>query len=149
MSLRRQPAGGRHAAAGFTLLEAIVALVVFTMGAFALYGWLSTNIITLNRIRDRQQVEQAMHAAIDMLRRSNPMETPDGRRKAGELEVHWHAVAIEPPRPNVVQSGQPGIFVVGLYDVTVRVTRENRELQTFRLRQVGWKQVAKSFQGDM
>ena len=42
---------------GFTLLEAIVALVVFTMGAFALYGWLSTNVITLDRIRERQQVE--------------------------------------------------------------------------------------------
>lgn len=132
---------GRGTVAGFTLLEAIVALVVFTMGALALYGWLSTNTITLMRIRDRQQVEQALLSSLDLIRRSNPMKTPSGRREVGDLVVSWSSTPLEPPRPNVDQSGSPAIYMVGLYEVDVRVLRDQRELQTFRVRQVGWDQV--------
>ena len=136
-----RPGGSAAKAAGFTLLEAIVALVVFSMGAFALYGWLSTNIITLERIRDRQEVEAAMHSALDMVRRTNPMETPAGQRQAGTLMVSWTSVQIEALRPNVDQSGWPGFYTVGLYEATVRVLRDGEELQVFRVRQIGWKQV--------
>ena len=126
---------------GFTLLEAIVALVIFTIGALALYGWLSTNVITLNRIRDRQQVEETLHSALDLIRRSNPMQVPTGKREVGDLEVSWTSAPVEPPRPNVDQSGTPGIFMVGLYDVRVRVLRGQRELHAFNVRQIGWDQV--------
>lgn len=136
-----RPGGSAAKAAGFTLLEAIVALVVFSMGAFALYGWLSTNMITLERIRDRQEIEAAMHSALDMVRRTNPMETPSGERQAGHLLVSWTSVPVEPARPNVGQSGTPAIFNVGLYDANVRVLRDGKELDVFRVRQVGWKQV--------
>ncbi len=136
-----RPGGSAAKAAGFTLLEAIVALVVFSMGAFALYGWLSTNMITLERIRDRQEIEAAMHSALDMVRRTNPMETPAGQRQAGTLMVSWTSVPIEALRPNVDQSGWPGFYTVGLYEATVRVLRDGEELQVFRVRQIGWKQV--------
>ena len=139
--MRRSHASGRRDARGFTLLEAIVALVVFSMGAFALYGWLSTNIITLERIRDRQEVEAAMHSALDLVRRTNPMDIPAGQRQAGNLMVTWTSAPLEPPKPNVDQSGSPGIFSVGLYDATVRVLRDGKDLQVFHVRQVGWKQV--------
>ena len=139
--IRRPSIRGPRDARGFTLLEAIVAMVVFSMGAFALYGWLSTNMITLDRIRDRQEVEAAMHSALDVVRRTNPMEIPAGQRRAGNLMVIWTSAPLEPPRPNVDQSGSPGIFSVGLYDATVRVLRDGKELQVFHVRQVGWKQV--------
>ncbi len=138
---RVHPAASRRAAHGFTLLEAIVALVVFTLGAFALYGWLSTNVITLNRIRDRQQLEVAMQSALDLIRRSNPMDTPTGQRKVGEFTVTWTSTPVQPPKNGVDQSGGPGIFMVGLYEMDVRATRDGRELHAFRVRQVGWKQV--------
>ena len=118
-----------------------MALVVFTMGALALYGWLSTNIITLDRIRARQQLELTMHSALDLIRRTNPMDTPVGERQVGDLKVSWISALLEPAKPNVVQSGRPGIFVVGLYEVSVRVSRNGQLLQTFQVRQVGWKQV--------
>jgi general secretion pathway protein I len=123
------------------LLEAIVALVVFSLGAFALYGWLSTNVITVNRIRERQQVEAAVHSALDMVRRTNPMEAAGGQRQLNGLQVDWVSKPVEPARPNVDQSGTPGIFSVGLYDTHVRLSRDGRELHDFHVRQVGWKQL--------
>src|SRR5690606_4736122 len=120
--------------AGFTLLEAIVALVVFSMGAMALYGWLSTNVITLNRIGERQQVEEAMLSALDMIRGTNAMEMPNGQRQAGDLRVVWNSVPVVPARPNAHRDGMPGIFQVGLYDAEVRVLRDSRQLHVFKVR---------------
>lgn len=133
-----------RAARGFTLLEAIVALVVFSMGALALYGWLSTNMITLQRVRDRQQVEAAMHSALDLIRRGNPMEAPAGTRDLNGLQVYWNSTLLEPARPNVDQAGTPAIFSVGLYETEVRVSRDGHLLGEFHLRQVGWKQVRRA-----
>ena len=136
-----RPGGTAAQAAGFTLLEAIVAMVVFTMGAFALYGWLATNTITLERIRQRQQIEAATQSALDMIRRSNPMESPEGQRKVGDLMVTWTAKLVEPARTGSSQEGAPTLFAVGLYDVDVRVMHAGRELGAFRVRQAGWKQL--------
>ena len=137
----RAPPSPRKKASGFTLLEAIVAMVVFTMGAFALYGWLATNTMTLERIRQRQQIEAATHSALDMIRRSNPMETPEGQRKVGDLTVTWSAKLVEPARAGSTQEGGRTLFGVGLYELDVRVMREGREMQAFRVRQPGWKQL--------
>lgn len=141
--MRRGPRGlaPSRAMQGFTLLEAIVALVVFSLGAFALYGWLSTNMITLNRISERQQLEVAMDSALDLVRRSNPMETPTGQRKVGDFTVTWSATPVEPPKNGVDPSGGPSIFMVGLYDLDVRATRNGQQVHAFHVRQVGWKQV--------
>lgn len=129
---------------GFTLLEAIVAMVVFSMGAFALYGWLSTNMITLDRIRVQQQQEVAFASALDLIRRSNPMQSPAGQRSVGDVTVTWSSKLVEPIKPNVDQSGMPGNFNMGLYDVRVVVSRDGRPLGRMLVRQVGWKQTGRS-----
>src|SRR3546814_8834150 len=74
---------------GFTLLEAIVALVIFAMGAFALYGWLSTNLITLERARVGSEALVVRQSALELLRDVNPMRDPSGERDAGALRVQW------------------------------------------------------------
>ncbi len=128
-------------AGGFTLLEAIVAMVIFTMGAFALYGWLSTNVITLERIRSHQEQEVAFASALDLIRRSNPMQAPTGRRAVGDLVVTWTSRQVVPPRPNVFQGGTPSVYLVGLYTVYVTVTRDGKPVGKFYVRQIGWKQT--------
>lgn len=131
----------RRDAQGFTLLEAIVALVVFTMGAFALYGWLSTNVITLDRIRQRQQIESATLSALDLIRRSNPMERGSGRHEIDGLTVTWSGRLVEPARTGSAQTGGRTMFVVGLYDIDVQVLRDGQVQRSFRVRQTGWKQT--------
>ena len=136
--------GSQRAIQGFTLLEAIVAMVVFSLGAFALYGWLSTNILTLDRIRGLQEQEVAFASALDAIRRSNPMEAPTGKRVVGDVTIQWTSSPVEDAKPNVSQNGIAGNYVVGLYTVVAQVSREGRPIGSFYVRQVGWKQVRRS-----
>lgn len=126
---------------GFTLLEAIVAMVVFSLGAFALYGWLATNTISLQRISERRGIAELRLSALDMLHRVNPMEQATGRRELDGLEVQWQARPVEPPKPSVTQVGLPTLFQVGLYQVEVRVLEGSRVVDRFSVRQVGYRQV--------
>ena len=144
MSRRPPQLVSRRKVGGFTLLEAIVAMVVFTLGAFALYGWLSTNVITLNRISLRQEQEVAFASALDLIRRSNPMQAPAGQRDIGDMTVTWRSEVVEAPKPNVDQAGTNGIYIVGLYTVFVRVTRNGRPVGNFYVRQIGWEQTGKA-----
>lgn len=127
--------------AGFTLLEAIVAMVVFSLGALALSGWMASNTITLGRIKSLQEREQALASALDLVRRSNPMQQSEGYRQVGDLLVSWNSKLLEPARPAVSQSGTPGLYAVGLYVLDVRVVLDGEELQRFQVRQAGWRQV--------
>ena len=72
----------RRRSRGFTLQEAIVALVIFSIGAVALYGWLSTSLQTLDRVQASRDRSAVMNAALDVVRRVNPMESPSGARRA-------------------------------------------------------------------
>lgn len=130
-----------RAAAGFTLLEAIVAMVVFSMGAIALYAWLGANLLTLQRVAERRESVALVAAALDAVRRINPMETPRGRRDFGGIEVAWEAEPVEPARNAVTQIGQPSLFSVGLYTLQVRVLRDGKEIEQFEVRQLGHRQV--------
>lgn len=128
---------------GFTLLEAIIALVIFTMGAIALYGWLGVNLKTLTRVQERREAVALTSSALDAIRRINPMETPRGQRKISELVIEWEASPVEPARPAVTQVGLRTIFEVQLFTLDVRLKRGGAEIDRFSVRQLGYKQVGK------
>lgn len=119
-------------------------MVVFSVGAFALSGWLATNMIALERIKALQERERALASALDLVRRSNPMEQGEGYRQVGDLVVRWTSSLAEPARPAVSQSGTPGLYSVGLFRMQVKVLRGASEIDQFEVRQVGWRQVRAS-----
>jgi general secretion pathway protein I len=135
-------------ARGFTLLEAIVALVIFSMGSMALYGWLATNLRTLERVEASRSEAMLARAALDVVRHVNPMADPTGGREAGAIRVEWRARPVEPVRRSVTQVGIPGPFEVGLYELEVRVLERGVPRHDFRVRQVGYRYIGGSAQDN-
>lgn len=133
-SMRRQ--------AGFSLLEAIVALTIFSICTMALYAWMSVNQTTLVRVQARDASVRDGRAALAMLELVNPMAEPTGDRKLpGGLEVRWSSSEIVPSAPGMGASGNMLAFDLALYEMEVSALRQGREVAHFKVRRAGWKTV--------
>ncbi len=126
---------------GFSLLEAIVALVIFSMVAMVLYGWQNANLHTLRRAEAHARENELTRSALSLVAHVNPMKTPTGERPLGQLTVHWHAQLVQPVKPGVTSVGLPDLFELGLYLLDVQVKDGDRTLTAFQVREVGFRQV--------
>ena len=128
-------------ARGFTLLEAIVAMVIFAMAASTLYAWQASNMLTIDRVAALARREQLVRDALGVLREVNPMQDPRGTRSVGDLRVHWRAQAITPEVEGKSQIGSPSAYNLRLYVLDVEVRLRDQEALRFQVRQTGYKQV--------
>ena len=127
---------------GFTLLETMVALVIFTGAAMALYGLFNTNLITLARAHDVSRQMPAVRHAIEYLSSINPREEDAGRLHMDGLNVVWTAKLLQPARQSQTVTGGRGYYEVGLYEVEFTMMSERgRSLGTWRIRVVGYEKV--------
>lgn len=130
---------------GFSLLEAIIALVLLTSTGLALFGWINTNLISLQRIQQFQYRQEATQSALAFIETVNPLATPTGEETIGNYELRWQANVVKPPLDGISPMGNKGIFQVGLYATTVEVKRkiDGTLLAQFTVRQLGFKQTRK------
>ena len=133
--------GGASRSEGFSLLETMVALVIFTGAAMALYGLFSTNLTALVRVHDASREVPAVRHAVEFLSSINPRERDSGRFVVDAVEVVWSARLLEPVRESQTATGGRGYFEVGLYEVEFTLTSEERPLGTWRLRVPGYEKV--------
>ena len=128
----------RHAQQGFSLLEAIVALTIMATCLLALYGWLSSSTLSMNRVRDNAFALQDARAARAILETINPMNEPDGHRELPPLTIRWKATPISNLRMGMSATGTATQFDFRLYDLDVEVLRNQRVVRDFKLRKTGW-----------
>lgn len=129
---------------GFSLLEAIVALTIFSICAMALYAWMSINQTALIRIQARDAAVRDGRAALAALESVNPMAEPEGARELpGGLEVRWNSREIVPRGPGMGAAGTTLAFDLALYDLQVSAMRNGREIAHFTVRRAGWETARK------
>ena len=127
---------------GFTLLEAIVALVLIGTMGMALFGWINNTLLSLHRIQDANAVAEAKLNALAYMDTVNPMLRPDGKAALGAYRLSWQATAATAIQDNTGYPRGVGLYQLALYDTQVKVERADGEAWfEFALKQVGYKKA--------
>ncbi|WP_147653405.1 prepilin-type N-terminal cleavage/methylation domain-containing protein [Vulcaniibacterium gelatinicum] len=131
----------RKRIAGFSLLEAIVALAILAAAGLALFAAMSQSLQMAARAERAREVDAALRNALAWMERVNPMETPQGEQPLGAFVLRWQAEPVEPPRDGASGYLHPGLYKVGLYRVTLQLWRAGRLEREATLRRAGYRQV--------
>ena len=109
----------RHGEAGFTLIEAIIALVVLGVVLAAFFDFLSGTLLGARRIEAASTAYDHRTNALEVASAINPMELPEGSLKLGPYHINWSSKPIGDVRQSSGYPGGAGIFKVALYRVTL------------------------------
>jgi general secretion pathway protein I len=112
---------------GFTLLEAVVAIAIFSTSSVALYGWYATVLIGLVRANEQISVTEFSHNLDAHLSGINLTDEGSGQYSANGLTAFWDARLIEPKKDNRNIGGQIGYYRIGLYGLDIKIHREQSE----------------------
>ena len=126
---------------GFSLLEAIVALTILATAGLALFAAMSQSVQMIARAENARLGDSAVRNAVAWMETVNPMETPQGEQRIGEVTLRWSAQLVEPERDAMTGYLEPGLYRLGLYDVRLELEQDGRPLADTVLRRVGWRQV--------
>lgn len=131
---------------GFTLIEAIVAMVLIATTGMALFSWINSNIITLTRVQENNSESEATQNALDFMTTINPMELPEGKASLGAYSLSWQSTAITEPRDGAGYPYGVGLYQLALYDTRVSLQKADRQAWfNFTLKQVGYRKVRSLF----
>ena len=127
-----------HGQRGFTLLEAVVAMVLISGAGSALFAWINSELGALSRVQQSNARAEAMVNAVEFMHTVNPMLAPEGKVPFAAYNLVWKAKAVTA----VQDAANFGLYQLALYDnyVTVQQTDGTRWFD-FTLRQVGYKKV--------
>lgn len=149
MNLVQLPSSSLTKARGFTLLEAIVALVIFSMAAIGIYTWINTNLITLNRLAEVAATEQVLNSSVERLKLVDMSKETSGRFEVNGYWVDWTADLVEPWKNGVTSAGAVGLYDVGLLKVKLAFSKDSRLVGGYEYRHTAYKQVREfKLEGD-
>lgn len=126
---------------GLSLLEVMAAIVIFGTGAAILFGWIGQMATRLSVLGGEEQRLFQSLSAIEYARSINPMLQPEGDVALGDLRLSWTSRPVGEQAPARTSSGARGLYVVGLYELTLQaLTPQGDQSETVVL-QAGWRQV--------
>ena len=126
--------GGRRAAAGFTLLEVIVSMVLISMVGMAAFALINSNVSNLGRIKDHLDRVQLVRNALAFMEEINPMDKKSGTSTLGPYRISWKA-KLAVPR---VRDSENSFYIVGLYKTHVTIKLKAKDVEEFDVLQVGY-----------
>lgn len=130
---------------GFTLIEALVALVILGGAGMALFGWVNASIVAVRRVEEANLRSEAVANAIEYMQAVNPMRDPVGRVDLGHYALEWKSAVAAPAVGGVGYPQGPSVFQLGLFQTRVRASRVADPVWfEVTLTLVGWRRVGDS-----
>lgn len=123
---------------GFTLVEAMVALVIFSMAAMGIYSWINTNLISLNRVAVVAESEFVVNSAMERLKLVDLRTETEGAFNVAGYQVQWRAELVEPWKQGSNPQGAAGIYDIGLYNVYLDLFKSDRLMVSYQYRHTSW-----------
>lgn len=135
--------------AGFTLLEAIVALTIMAMALIPMVSFISQSADALTRAGDANERSLVTQSALALMDPINPMVEPEGSLPLDEeVTVSWRSEVLVPPSDGIRVGTLLAGFRLGFYGVQVEVSRSGAPWYTFDLRKVGYERIQRSLPFD-
>jgi len=131
----------KKAQKGFTLLEAVVAMAIFAIGATALYAWVNTNLITLARADQITQRSSATESAIEFMAMVDPEAQPKGTTELGNLRIQWQTEAPLYVGDALDGQNQKTVNQAAIYPATITLFTGNKQIYEFHMSLLGVKKV--------
>jgi general secretion pathway protein I len=132
----------RHKQSGFSLLESIVALVLLASVGMALFSWINTSVMSLQRVREANLESETTLNVIEYMQTVNPLLKPDGKADLGSYGLTWKATQLGPLRDGAGYPAGIGLWQLGFYETEVNITRENQvPWFSLKLKQVGYQRI--------
>jgi len=128
--------------AGFTLIEAMVAMVIIGGAGMALFTWVNASIVALRRVEDVNARSAATANAIEYMQSVNPMLKPEGQVSLGAYQLSWKAQPQTPITNGAAPLMSTSQFQLALYDTQVKAMRSDGGFWfDFNLTLVGYKRL--------
>lgn len=122
---------------GFSLLEAIVALVILAGTCMALFAWINGSLVQLQRAELYVEAGPAVASASQYLRTVDLAKRPSGTFESGNISVDWQASPIESEATRAPYYGGSN-FLVSLYNVSLTPHSSTRSLPPLQTRVVNY-----------
>lgn len=126
---------------GFTLLEAVVAMAIFAIGATAIYSWVNTNMITLARADEVTQRSSAVESAIEFMGTVDPEVQPKGSTQIGDLTINWETAQPQYVKDVLDEVNGKTINQAAIYPSSIILSRTGKIFYRFDMSLIGVKKV--------
>jgi general secretion pathway protein I len=137
-----------RATAGFTLLEAIVALTIMAVALIPLVSFIAQSSDQLMRAGEANERSIVMQSVLALMDPVNPMAEPEGTLPLDDtINVSWTSETIAAPAEGGLVRTPLAGFRMGFYGVTVSVTRDQQPWFDFKMRKVGYQNLRQGAPG--
>ncbi|MBM3535200.1 MAG: hypothetical protein FJX60_19445 [Alphaproteobacteria bacterium] len=130
-----------RSSAGFTLLEAIVAITLLAATIMPLSVFFSRSLDGLHRAAEINRASATNLSAIAFLSGLNPMERPSGEDPFGPYLIRWRSQELVPATDVMAYPRGLGSYQAALYEVTGEILEGSQVRSQVAIRVVGYKRL--------
>ena len=116
---------------GFSLLEAIVALVILSAGLMAAYSWFDRGLDALIRMEKLALEESVVQETMERIQLQDLDKLKSGSFAWQQYDVRWSSKLHEPTKRGLSSVGSSSFFDISLYQVNLDLSHNGKPIARY------------------